>query len=185
MRDRRHAAAVTTIAMIFAAFGVRCGGGGGIEPTPLVPTESLSASGSASSLPPVSCIDSWHRYATSGRIGNSNALGRGRRGAPRGVRGPSLRVGEWAVLDSVQADPSRRTRAEHARRRALHRGDEVPRLPASGVQGYVVGLLGVHLRSRPGGRGVQKGKSVQTTASEAPPSRATYGLALLDPRVAR
>ena len=53
MRDRRHAAAVTTIAMIFAAFGVRCGGGGGIEPTPLVPTESLSASGSASSLPPV------------------------------------------------------------------------------------------------------------------------------------
>ena len=53
MRDRRHAAAVTTIAMIFAAFGVRCGGGGGIEPTPLVPTESLSASGCASSLPPV------------------------------------------------------------------------------------------------------------------------------------
>ena len=66
------------------------------------------------------------------RIGNSNGLGRGRRGAPRGVRGPSLRVGEWAVLDSVQADTSRRTRAEHARRRALHRGDEVPRLPASG-----------------------------------------------------
>lgn len=53
MSDRRHAAAVTLIAMIFAAFGVRCGGGGGIEPTPLVPTESLSPSGSASSLPPV------------------------------------------------------------------------------------------------------------------------------------